>query len=225
MMVVSISLIIPTMVSINMDETKPVPISRGEIIFLSHGTAIVLLILFFVYMIFRLQTHKSLFSYGQYEPRTGHQGSDNMVQEDPDASLGIWTVCCILITTTAPACVCVWYLLDSVDGMAEARNMSKEFIGFILIPAVGNAAKCITIAASSRRSIDLAIRTIMSSVLNNLLFMFPFSILLGWIAGRPMYLNFDQFEATVFFLAIIVMTCLIQYGKTNYFEGAMLIGT
>lgn len=40
-----------------------------------------------------------------------------------------------------------------------------------------------------------------------------------------MMLNFDVFEAAVFLLAIIVVGYVVQDGKTNYFEGAMLIGT
>ena len=40
-----------------------------------------------------------------------------------------------------------------------------------------------------------------------------------------MMLNFDAFEATVFLLAIIVVSLVVQDGKTNYFEGIMLIGT
>jgi Ca2+:H+ antiporter len=226
MMVVSISLIIPTMVSVKMDESEPGTISRKDMIILSRGTAIVLFILFLVYLFFRLQTHKSLFNYGHYDLYTRRQSIDNTDQEDPDSRISAWAIGSILITGTVPACVCTWYLIDSVDGMAKATNISKAFIGLILIPTVGNAAKCIaTVATSRKRTIDLAIRTIMSSILTSLLFMFPFSILLGWIVGSPIYLDFDVFEATIFFLAIIVMTCLIQYGRTNYFEGAMLMGT
>jgi Ca2+:H+ antiporter len=40
-----------------------------------------------------------------------------------------------------------------------------------------------------------------------------------------MVLRFDTFETTVFFLAIVVVTCLIRDGRTNYFEGVLLIGT
>jgi Ca2+:H+ antiporter len=227
MMLVSISLIIPTMLSIKMKESERGSISDKDMVILSHGIAIVLFILFLVYLFFRLQSHMCLFNYGQYEQYTRRQSVDNTDQEVPDSRLSAWAIGSILITGTVPACVCARYLIDSVDGMAKAANLSKAFVGLILIPAVGNAAKCITIVTASRRrrTIDLAIRTIMSSVLNSLLFMFPFSILLGWVIGTPMYLNFDVFEATIFFLAIIVMTCLMQYGRTNYFEGAMLMGT
>jgi Ca2+:H+ antiporter len=226
MMVVSISLITPTMVSVRVDESEPGTISHKDMIILSRGTAIALFILFLVYLFFRLQTHRDLFNFGQYEPHTRRQSIDNTDQEDPDSRLTAWAIGSILIMGTVPACVCAWYLIDSVDGMAKAANISEAFIGLILIPTVGNAAKCIAMVATSRRrTIDLAIRTIMSSVLTSLLFMFPFSILLGWIVRRPIYLDFEVFEATIFLLAIIVMTCLIQYGRTNYFEGAMLVGT
>jgi Ca2+:H+ antiporter len=213
------------MVSIRVTDSDPGTISQEDMITLSHGIAVVLFLLFLVYLYFRLETHKDLFRYVQSDQQLRRHSVDSRDQEDPDRRLSTWAVVSILITCTAPACVCVQYLIDSVDGMAKATNMSRAFIGLVLIPAVGNAAKCIAIVtASRRRAIDLAIRTIMSSVLNSLMFMFPFLVLLGWITGLPIYLDLDVFEATVFFLAIIVMTCLIQYGRTNYFEGAMLIG-
>lgn len=225
-MVVLISLIIPTMVSVKMEDSEPGTISHKDMIFLSHGIAIVLFTLFLVYLYFRLQTHRNLFHYGQYGPYTRRPSVNNTDQEDPDSRLSAWATGFILITGTVPTCVCAWYLVDSVDGMVKATNMSKAFIGLILIPAVGNAAKCISMVGASRKTaIDLAIRTIMSSVLNSLLVMFPFSILLGWTVRKPIYLDFDVFEATILFLSIIVMTCLMQYGRTNYFEGLMLMGT
>jgi len=40
-----------------------------------------------------------------------------------------------------------------------------------------------------------------------------------------MTLHFNTFELAVFSLAVIVVNCLIRDGRTNYFEGILLIGT
>jgi Ca2+:H+ antiporter len=32
------------------------------------------------------------------------------------------------------------WLVDSIDGMTSSGNISKEFVGIILLPIVGNAA-------------------------------------------------------------------------------------
>ena len=50
-------------------------------------------------------------------------------------------------------------------------------------------------------------------------------MILGWIVGEPMSLNFEPFGAIVFFLSVIVVTGLISDGESNYLEGGMLVGT
>ena len=50
----------------------------------------------------------------------------------------------MLLTSTDPAtqlvAVTAEFLVDSINGMVEGGNISKEFIGLILLPIVGNAA-------------------------------------------------------------------------------------
>jgi Ca2+:H+ antiporter len=65
----------------------------------------------------------------------------------------------------------------------------------------------------------------MSNVLDVLLFIMPLLVLLGWAIDIPVKLDFGLFETVVFFLAMTVMTYLLQQGKTSYFEGFMLMGT
>lgn len=44
-------------------------------------------------------------------------------------------ICKILVT------VCVNYLVDTINNFVVSTLLSKTFIGFIVIPIVGNAAK------------------------------------------------------------------------------------
>jgi Ca2+:H+ antiporter len=53
----------------------------------------------------------------------------------------------------------------------------------------------------------------------------PLMVLLGWLLDHHLELDFNIFEATIFFLCLIVMTSTIQDGKANYFDGVMLMGT
>ena len=42
--------------------------------------------------------------------------------------------------------------------------------------------------------------------------------------GRPMTLHFENFETVAFFLSALVVTLLIQDGKSNYLEGLLCLG-
>ena len=52
----------------------------------------------------------------------------------------------------------------------------------------------------------------------------PFLVILGWIIGQDMTLHFETFETVVFFLSVLITNYLIADGKSNYLEGAMLVG-
>lgn len=52
----------------------------------------------------------------------------------------------------------------------------------------------------------------------------PFLVIVGWIIDKPMSLHFETFETVAFALSVLVVTYTVQDGKSNYLEGAMLMG-
>lgn len=222
---VAAAVVTPSLVTMKADGSGPAAMADGAMAVLSHANAVILFLIFLVYLIFRLQTHRGLFRTVQSNQES-RISIETVGQEDPDRRYSTTLSTALLVLAAVPAYACATYLLDNIEGMAKATNTGVGFIGLVLVPAAGNGAKAAAmIAESRRRATDVAIRVILGSVLNNLLFALPFSILLGWIIRQPMYLDFDVFEATVLFISIIVMSCMLQYGRTSYFEGAMLMGT
>jgi len=53
----------------------------------------------------------------------------------------------------------------------------------------------------------------------------PFLVILGWaVLDKPMTLHFETFETVAFAFSVLVVTYTVQDGKSNYLEGAMLLG-
>lgn len=52
----------------------------------------------------------------------------------------------------------------------------------------------------------------------------PFLVLLGWAMGKEMDFQFETFETVSFFISVLVVTYVVQDGRSNYLEGAMLFG-
>jgi len=71
---------------------------------------------------------------------------------------------------------------------------------------------------------DLAIGVAIGSSMQIALLVTPFLVILGWIMGREMSLFFQTYETIVFFVCVLVTNYLIQDGKSNYLEGALLLG-
>ena len=71
---------------------------------------------------------------------------------------------------------------------------------------------------------NLAVNIALGSGLQIALLVTPALVILGWAMGQEMTLYFKTFETVVFFVSVLVTNYLIQDGKSNYLEGAMLIG-
>ncbi|RKU49324.1 hypothetical protein DL546_009845 [Coniochaeta pulveracea] len=190
---------------------------EASILVLSRGTAIILLGLYVLYLFFQLKTHSNLFN------------PDNLAEledlEEDDATMSPWSAAAVLIATTLLVSFCADYLVDSIDAIVQQHNISKNFIGLILIPIVGNAAEHVTACVVAvRNKMDLAMGVAIGSSIQIALLVTPFLVILGWIIGQPMSLHFETFETIAFALSVLVVTYTVQDGKSNYLEGAMLMG-
>ncbi|EME45302.1 hypothetical protein DOTSEDRAFT_71118 [Dothistroma septosporum NZE10] len=192
--------------------------SDGNILVLSRGTAIIMLILYVLYLVFQLKTHAHLFDAESQDA----EGGEN---KEPEI-LGPVAATVALILVTILVAVCAEYLVDSIDAIVASSGISKTFIGLILLPIVGNAAEHVTaVVVAWKDKMDLAVGVAIGSSMQIALFVTPFLVILGWIIGQPMTLHFQGFETVVFFLSVLVVNYLIQDGKSNYLEGCMCLGT
>ncbi|KMP05177.1 vacuolar calcium ion transporter /H(+) exchanger [Coccidioides immitis RMSCC 2394] len=218
----SASLIIPATLYAALAGSKSDPL--GNILILSHGTAIILLIVYIMYLYFQLKSHSDLF-----ESRSGAalESQDHQVEEtngNPQI-LNPWAAGVLLLVVTVAVAICAEFLVGTIDNIVESANISRTFIGLILIPIVGNAAEHVTaIVVAYKNKMDLAIGVAIGSSLQIALFVTPFLVILGWIFNRDMTLHFQTFETVAFFVSGLVVTLLIQDGKSNYLEGGLCLG-
>lgn len=250
MAVSSASLIIPSTLYAAMKSSETA--SKPNILVLSHATAIILLILYVLYLFFQLKTHGDLFD---EEDGTHNRQQDNATdnrpqendsnngQQEPEEEqiLSPWAAGVALIVVTLMVAICAEYLVNSIDSIVQTAHISKTFIGLILLPIVGNAAEHVTaVVVAWKNKMDLAIGVAIGSSMQIALLVTPFLVILGWIIDQPMTLRFESFETVVFFLSVLITNYLIsvrksltysiahtntsQDGKSNYLEGAMLLG-
>lgn len=220
MAVAATSLIIPATMYAAL--TRSDADSEGNILVLSRGTAIIMLILYCLYLFFQLKTHASLFD---AEAQEGGEGEGEGESKEPEILGPIPATVCLILVTVLVA-VCAEYLVDSIDSIVASSGISKTFIGLILLPIVGNAAEHVTaVVVAYKDKMDLAIGVAIGSSMQIALFVTPFLVILGWIMGQEMTLHFQGFETVVFFLSVLVVNYLIQDGKSNYLEGCMCLGT
>ena len=227
--IASASLIIPAALSATLGGDRSE--ASSQVLFLSHYTSIILLAVYVMYLYFQLKTHADLFEESQEGPSTTdieqlQGGTEAEEEEDGEEHLlSPMAATVVLVIVTLLVAVCADYLVGSIDSIVQKTGMSKTFIGLVLIPIVGNAAEHVTaVMVAWKNKMDLAIGVAVGSSLQIALFVTPFLVILGWIVNVPMTLDFHTFETAAFFISGLVVTFLIQDGKSNYLEGGLCLG-
>ncbi|KAJ7892005.1 calcium/proton exchanger [Mycena leptocephala] len=142
--------------------------------------------------------------------------------EKPQLSL-LMTIGLLAVVTVFVAVTAEW-LVDSIGGLVEGGAITKEFVGVILLPIVGNAAEHVTaVTVSVKDKLTLSLGVAAGSSIQIALFVIPFMVVLGWILGKPLTMLFDPFESIAVFLAVMTVNYVVQDGKSNWLEGMILM--
>jgi len=159
MAVASASLIIPAALYQTIAPTKEP--NFDSILQLSRATAIVILILYLMYIYFQFFTHSKLFTEDgeTTEPREEAQATQGQPtngrstattnnttpsETHHDTVLTRNQAAVVLLLTTVVVSFCADHLIGTIDSIVDAAGLSKTFIGLVLIPIVGNAAEHVT---------------------------------------------------------------------------------
>ena len=222
MMAVSFSLLVPTIMAVTTDGPESKIDNDARI--LSHAISITLLVIFGIYLNFRAWF---LERNALVDHDSTHEGAQAVpTRQASTAAQNPFTTSFILISTILCAILCAFHLVGSIDGLSQGLEINKTFISLVLIPPIGYSARWGTITGLARScQMDLVMRSIIHSILQITMLILPLMVLLGWVLDQPLTLDFNIFQATIFFLSLIVMTSTIQDGKANYFDGVMLMGT
>merc|ERR1719188_1180330 len=82
-------------------------------------------------------------------------------------------------------------LVKAIHGVTENAHMSKHFIGIVLLPIVGNACEhAAAVRFAMQDKMGLSVSIAVGSSTQIALFVVPFSVLVGWVFGLDMDLDF-----------------------------------
>ena len=206
---------------------------------ISRGTSILLLVVYASYLLFQLKTHakmynepskkakkrnpakemggaaKGLANMGARAGTLAKNMHERMVDERDDDEETTLSLVGALVTLTAATVLiafCSEFMVNGIDTLEEF--ISPEFIGLILLPIVGNAAEHATaVTVACKDKMDLAIGVAVGSSMQIALLILPLMVVIGWCGlGQPadMTLDFDGFQVTVLFIAVLLVNYLIQ---------------
>ncbi|CEJ85075.1 Putative Calcium/proton exchanger [[Torrubiella] hemipterigena] len=150
---------------------------------------------------------------------------DDEEDEEEEPQLHFFVALATLAISTVIIALCAEAMVGSIDELTKESGMSKEFVGLILLPIVGNAAEHATaVTVAMKDKMDLAIGVAVGSSMQVSLFLIPLLVIIGWGMNQPyMDLSFDMFQVAVLFVAVLLVNYLIGDGKSHWLEGYLLI--
>ncbi|KAL8507878.1 hypothetical protein ACS0TY_018431 [Phlomoides rotata] len=186
---------------------------------LSRFSSCVMLVAYGAYIFFQLTNQKILYCPINEESPTSEISDD---EEAPEISK--WESIVWLFILTSLISVLSEYLVNTIQGASVAMNIPVAFISVILLPIVGNAAEHAgAVMFAIKDKLDISLGVAIGSSTQIAMFVIPFTVVVGWIMGRPMDLNFQLFETATLIMTVLVVAFMLQEGTSNYFKGLMLL--
>ncbi|KAF5393657.1 hypothetical protein D9757_000296 [Collybiopsis confluens] len=202
---------------------------RGELLKVSRGMAVILLI---IYICSRFFIHHPRGDDNAWQTEAPEELKKRVEASEEEApsinfsmSVIVSLICVGLMAITAEM------LVDSIEVVKDNVVYSEEWFGLILLPLVSFSADALVSIANFVRSNmfghsvphTMASYRHVDDAIQFLMFWAPVLVLLGWALQRPMSLLFDLFEVTILVGSCFLLNYVTADSKTNWAEGSMLV--
>jgi Ca2+:H+ antiporter len=172
--------------------------------------ALVLMALYIGALFFMYVTHQHLFR----TPET-----------DERADWSTRRATLVLLGATVLVAIMSDLLVESLEPTVEDIGLSKLFVGLVIIPIIGNAAEHgSAVLMALRNKVDATLEIAIGSSVQIALFVAPALVLISLATTHKMDFVFDTFEIVAVALATVAVAIISADGKSNWLEGAQLVG-
>ncbi|KAF2489821.1 hypothetical protein BU16DRAFT_165087 [Lophium mytilinum] len=143
--------------------------------------------------------------------------------EDPEIpTLSLTGGIATLVTCVVLIAFNTQFATDSLQGLLQHAGVSHNFVGLVILPILSNDPSSIRMAV--RDKMDISIALTLERCMQTSLMVLPLVVLLAWCMGiDDMSIEFDGFSVAALFASIIIVTYVVQEGKSNWLTGALLI--
>ena len=217
------AMMIPAIFALGNANHRP---SDNDIIKLSDGTAIVLIVLYAFYLL------STVFMSGDAKAKPTAVEStdeapvnDESVEVEHAGGMKLSIALALLAGSTIAIVFMSEILVGVIEPTAKDWGLSELFVGVMLVPLVGNVAEhLVAVQMAMKNKMDLSFGIAIGSAVQIALFVAPVLVLVSQFVGPdPMTLVFNQFELVALVAAILITVMISVDGRSNWLEGLQLI--
>jgi Ca2+:H+ antiporter len=131
----------------------------------------------------------------------------------------------VLAVATVLVAIAAELVAGSVQDAGASLGLHSGFIGFVILPLVGNAAEQFSaLALAAKDRLGIASEIAVGASMQLAMLVVPVLVLLGAVTGHPFDLAFSPLELTALAVGTLLTRQLLDDGKANWLEGVMLLG-
>ncbi|KAJ7219685.1 hypothetical protein B0H12DRAFT_1152750 [Mycena haematopus] len=187
----------------------------SDILTFSHGLAIILLFIYGCYLLFQLGSHTKMYQDDSidiakstaYEQKQSIEDSLNAIELK---NIGIDH----RLHSEEPKSI-------DEDGSENPQLNGWICLGLLLIVTAVQHVSAVYGARKDKLTLSMGVAV--GSSIQISLFVIPFIVVIAWIMGKPLTMLFDPYEAICLFLTVLTVNYVVQDGKSNWLEGAILM--
>ncbi|KAJ3667717.1 hypothetical protein LUZ61_023062 [Rhynchospora tenuis] len=188
---------------------------------MSRVCCIFMLVAYGMHLFFQLKTHSQLFDPEEVSALVD-DGDDAVGEEEP--VLTWWSAFAWLVFMTVLVAVLSEFIVNTIQEASQYWGLSISFTSIILLPIVGNAAEHAgAVMFAVKRKLDITLGVALGSATQISMFVIPVSVIVAWIMGIDMDLDFKILETGSLLMTILVTALVLQDGTSNYMKGAILL--
>lgn len=129
----------------------------------------------------------------------------------------------ILAAGLAATFVSEW-LIHSIDPAVEALNISRAFVGLVIVAIAGNAVEnAVAVTSAAKGENDLAVSVVKNAVSQTAVVVFPLLVLLSLFFDEQLTFVLDPIYIAALFLTAIALWQVTGDGRAAAFEGWALM--
>jgi Ca2+:H+ antiporter len=190
-------------------------LSLHDVEHLSDGVAIVMIVLYALYLLYTL--------------RGGNSSPDEVVaagqaEEHHGGSMKLPMALGLLAGSTIAIVVMSELLVGAIEPTAKDWGLSELFIGVMLVPLIGNVAEhLVAVQMAIKNKMDLSLGVAVGSSIQVALFVTPVIVFAGVLLDKPITLVFNNYELAALVGATLIAAFISSDGESNWLEGAQLL--
>ena len=152
---------------------------------------------------------------------------DSLFRAPKMEDVAVWSLALsvvLLVLAAGATALEAGLLVRALEPALAIMGLSKFFVGFILVPIIGNVAEASSaVRFALRNKLDVTFEIAIGSSTQVALFVAPALVLISLALRHPMDLVFTAFQLTAVGLSTLILALVSHDGRSNWLEGAQLI--